>query len=736
MLLSPARLPGSATLARPSEEKDHSTGSDATVGAKRLSRPHKTTGKRKRYRKERLTERTRKDNNPTETKSWFRRSEGLMKGTLMENLVNMEDLIERSEIVQLARRLRESAVREGSAGFQRAHFFAGKVAPLRDDQIARLRAQGCESSDWSQVLVAEGFDAAAVSHTRFEGRCVLGRFSASHELAPGVRLPSAIYNATLVSCEVGDDALIRDVGLLANYWIAPGAAIVSVGEMIASPNSTFGNGTEIALGVETGERAIRAFAELDLALAIRLVRAPARSDLRRAYEEVLRRYVGAIALPKGYVGPKATIRVCRRLSDVFVGENAEIVGATAVVNTTILSNANEPTRIGDGVLIRDSLIQWGCEVATGALVENSLLIEHSHAERHVKVSHSLLGPNTAVGSGEVTSAFLGPFVGFHHQSLIIATFWPEGKGNIGYGANVGSNHTGKAPDQELWPGEGMFFGLGVNIKFPSNFERAPYTIIATGVTTLPQKVEFPFSLINSSSRVFEGVSPAFNEIIPAWVVSDNAYMLARNETKFRERNHARRTPVATEVLRPDIVDLIKEARCRLAVAPRKAAARPGEPVLYFEEDIPGLGKNYLLETNRVKAIEAYSFCLRFYALRGLYRQLLELEAAGKIGEIEGVLSQPPATSRWGHELLTLTEELFDGGRMQRSVRELLALWVEHYRRYGEAVRTSKARDDERGARIIPDYSAIHKSADEDKVIRQLAAEHAEIEKRVETWLKH
>ena len=66
------------------------------------------------------------------------------------------------------------------------------------------------------------------------------------------------------------------------------------------------------------------------------------------------------------------------------------------------------------------------------------------------------------------------------------------------------------------------------------------------------------------SRAFEGISPAFNEILPAWVLSDHAYALARNEAKFRDRNRARRLEVAFEVLRPDTMDLVKQARQRLA----------------------------------------------------------------------------------------------------------------------------------------------------------------------------
>lgn len=79
---------------------------------------------------------------------------------------------------------------------------------------------------------------------------------------------------------------------------------------------------------------------------------------------------------------------------------------------------------------------------------------NSHADKHGKLLGALLGPNSGVSEGEISASLVGPFVGFHHQALLIAAMWPAGKGNVGYGANVGSNHTGKAPDQELRPGEG------------------------------------------------------------------------------------------------------------------------------------------------------------------------------------------------------------------------------------------------------------------------------------------
>jgi hypothetical protein len=140
-----------------------------------------------------------------------------------------------------------------------------------------------------------------------------------------------------------------------------------------------------------------------------------------------------------------------------------------------------------------------------------------------------------VAEGELTASLFGPFVGFHHQSLLIAALWPSGRGNVGYGANIGSNHTGKAPDQEVRPGEGTFFGLATSIKFPFNMAKSPYSIIASGVTCMPQKLEMPFSLINSPSENITGLSNSINEIIPAWMLTNCMYALLRNESKFKSR---------------------------------------------------------------------------------------------------------------------------------------------------------------------------------------------------------
>ena len=80
-------------------------------------------------------------------------------------------------------------------------------------------------------------------------------------------------------------------------------------------------------------------------------------------------------------------------------------------------------------------------------------------------------------------------------------------------------------------------------------------MIATGVTTPPQRLEFPFSLINIPVHRPEGARPSQNELFPGWVLSDNLYMVLRNEAKFEKRNRATRSSFSFETFSPGIIDL-------------------------------------------------------------------------------------------------------------------------------------------------------------------------------------
>ena len=594
-----------------------------------------------------------------------------------------------------------------------------KPQPLTKEQIDLLRSNGNTSSDWAKVRVIRGFNPERVKDSSFHGVVVLGRFAGEIELEPGVKFPTGVYNSCVAGSCIEDDALVSNVKLLSNYAVRKGAALFNNGVIACKGPTKFGNGSELPIAIETGGREVKAFAEITVDIASKVATSRGDAVLLKQYSSAVDQYIRKITSNQGIIEEGAVVKNSPEVRDTYVGPGAIIDNVRMVSKSTVLSSAEEKTEISGGSYVKGSLIQWGSEVTSMAIVANSVLTEHSHVERHGKVTDSIVGANTGIAEGEVTACLVGPFVGFHHQALLIAAFWPEGKGNVGYGANVGSNHTSKAPDQEMWPGEGTFFGLGVNIKFPSDFTRAPYSIIATAVNALPQKVLFPFSLINSPAERFDGISPAYNEIMPGWVLSDNIFAIRRNEGKYKKRNKARRSEIVFEVFRPDIVDFMIEARNQLESV--KLIKR-----VYTDKDIKGVGKNYLLESSRKKGANAYTFYIRYYALTGLKKKVEECLSARKKGKLSTLLTTSTRDRRWEHERKLLASELKENG-----IRDNLRLLAEMQEEIAKSVQGSKEKDDIRGARIIRDYPEAHAPASEDSFVKQTHAETNEMKKEIE-----
>ena len=386
-----------------------------------------------------------------------------------------------------------------------------------------------------------------------------------------------------------------------------------------------------------------------------------------------------------------------------------------------------------GACVDRSILQRGSRVATLAIVERSVLAEHAHVEQHGKATASLLGPFAELIEGEVIACLLGPQITFHHQALLTGVLWPEGKGNVSFGANVGSNHITTSADEELRLGEGIFLGLGVNIKFPTDLSRSPYSIIASGVNTLPQKVMFPFALIDMPSARWEGISLAFNEIFPAWVLTEDLYALKRLETKHRSRQAAGPARLEFDVFRPELIDLMLDASRRL-----EGITMAKE--VYTELDINGLGKNVLLEPNRRRAIDAYQFFIKYYALLGLKTRLHET-LSGVPGRVHASLgawrsyitSQLLETAtdepRWEHQRRLLRNEMHC-----RDLADSLSPLPGMLETVAQAVELAKTKTDERGARIIDDYAETHVAAAQDALVQEIWSQTRRMQEEVNSLL--
>ncbi|OPL18921.1 MAG: hypothetical protein AVO35_03040 [Candidatus Aegiribacteria sp. MLS_C] len=541
--------------------------------------------------------------------------------------------------------------------------------PLTEEQASFLETRGCRCDDWSGVFVSPGSDLGAVTDCRFFGRVRLTLEPAV--LDGSARLPM-LRGSGLEDVVVGPGCRVIDTGILSGMVLEECVTVERCGRIGCAGGSLFGSLRELELGVETGERNVPSSPLLDMETASLLSGGETRRSLLEVYRSTALDLADLLrGMDGGVLGSGCSIKDTSVVENTLVGPGAAVDNARAVRNSTLMAGSS----VRDGALVRDSILRWSCTVDSMAFVDGSVVDEASMVEKHGKLTASYLGPNSVLGEGEITSSLAGPFTACHHQALLIAARWPEGRGNIGYGANVGSNHTSRLPDQEIRPGEGMFFGLACSVKFPADFHRAPYSIIATGVTTLPQRVEFPFSLICEPFRRIDGVPPAWNQIIPGWVLSDNMFAVLRNDAKYRERNRAVHwKPPDAGIVRAETVQLMLDALDRLDVEETRSH--------YTEDQIPGLGRNFLTEEHRLAAVRTYRFHADLFAL--------ETMDSPSATEMDRQLSESVMGSRYSGYSRSRLEEL------RSSMREDLARSVEE----------SRSRDHRRGVSIIDDYALV------------------------------
>ena len=579
------------------------------------------------------------------------------------------------------------------------------VTPGEIDQLER---QGNSAENWNTVQVLEGFSPGAVVGNRFEGSVVLGCFD-PQEGSAGIPREAGVFYCTLADCWIGSGARVARCGHLSRYFVAAGALIEGVGRIAMSGESSdFGNSLELFHG-ELYSRRLRAVAELPFPWAVWATSPEAVSGASAALLEALfaaaDAYASSMRSARGYIGPGVKIRASGIIENTWIGQGVEVDGVGSVRDCTLWAEPEAPTVLRDGVQVRDSLIGPGCVLEDLCSIRNSALFGRARVLAQAILKGAAVGLHATLSECEVSDSLLGPFTTAMHHALIINAWWPEGRGNVAYGANVGSNHTGRAPDQEIWPGEGLFFGLGCNIKFPSNFREAPYSIVATGVDALAQKVTFPFSLIVPLSQPLEGVPTGFNEIRPGWALLNNAYGLERRERNLIVRDQASRSGVDPAIFRRDLIDSLDAAIGRLDIP--KSSIRP----VYIEENIEGLGKNVMTESARKEALESYRLGRRVGAARLLLSHLNALHSSPDGNRNDSAGSGSDIVD-WASEILG-----------EEDPEALIEAALDSDRQWADLVRSSKARDSARGAFIIDDYGERHLEGDNDPVIAAVGEDH-------------
>src|SRR5205085_1462931 len=86
------------------------------------------------------------------------------------------------------------------------------------------------------------------------------------------------------------------------------------------------------------------------------------------YRALVAEYQGRARSSLGIVEEGARLHGVADVRDTYVGPHAVIDGATAVVDSTLLSSGDRPTQVVSGAYVAGSLLQYGSRVSTFAVV--------------------------------------------------------------------------------------------------------------------------------------------------------------------------------------------------------------------------------------------------------------------------------------------------------------------------------------------------------------------------------
>jgi hypothetical protein len=415
--------------------------------------------------------------------------------------------------------------------------------PLSESEIRTLTDRGCTCAQWSGVRVADGFLPERVAGVHLAGRVRLGRNSGQLGGDGAAAKDCGIYNATLGDCVVEDDVRIANVGVhIANYTIGRGACIENVGLIEARPGATFGNGVVVQPVNEGGGREVVLFNEIDSQFAHLMCLHRYRPAMIDALKAIARDEAAKATADRGAIGAGARVVNVRKMIDVRLGEAATVDGAASLVNGTVLSTADAPSRIGDDVQAEDFIVAEGSDIGGGAHLAKCYVGQACRVGRQFSAENSLFFANCEAFHGEACSVFAGPYTVTHHKStLLIAGYFSFY--NAGSGTNQ-SNHLYKlGPVHEGKLERGCKTGSFSYMMWPCRV--GPFSVVLGKHTRTFDTADFPFSYVEASPEGRCLMTVGFN-LITVGTVRDGA----KWPTRDRRRGAVRRDRLSFDVFSP------------------------------------------------------------------------------------------------------------------------------------------------------------------------------------------
>lgn len=523
---------------------------------------------------------------------------------------------------------------------------------LKKTEIEKLIENNNFCDNWNEVFVTDKFAPEQIKDSKFIG---LVRIGDVRKIALGhhdLQLPSGITNSVIISCDIGDDAAIHNVGYLAHYIIGERCILFNINEMHTTNHAKFGNGIVkegerenvriwLDLMNETGSRKILPFDGIIPADAYLWAKYRDDAKLQKKLKEITQNTFDSRRGFYGSVGSQSVIKNSRILKDVKIGEHCYIKGANKLKNLTVNSSEEEPTQIGEGVELVNGIIGLGCHIFYGCKAVRFVLGSHSNLKYGARLINSFLGQNSTISCCEVLNNLIFPAHEQHHNNSFLIASVVMGQSNIAAGATIGSNHNSRANDNEVQAGRGFWPGLCTSIKHSCRF--SSFVLLSKADYPAELDIPLPFSLLNNNT------SKDQLEVMPAFWWLYNMYALARNDWKFHKRDERKNKVqnIEFDSLAPDTVEEIFNARRLLEIWTAKASLRKeanssedkndeelacyGREILSGEKEwqksLEVLGEDMEKSHRKVvilkvyEAYNAYGDMLHYYAVKNLLNYL-------------------------------------------------------------------------------------------------------------------
>ncbi|UCF99733.1 MAG: DUF4954 family protein [Spirochaetaceae bacterium] len=411
--------------------------------------------------------------------------------------------------------------------------------PLSSEQIEVLVKNNNTAEDWDRILVTGEFDPRLVRNCEFWGLVRIGTLSPTFLEYHELRLPVGLSNSTIISCDIGDNVVMRNVHYIAHYIIGNRVILFNIDEMITVNHAKFGNGIVkqgepesvriwLEVGNENGGRKILPFNGMLPADAYIWSRYRERADLLAALQEMTDGAADNRRGHYGIVGDRSVIKNSRIIKDTLIGSDCYIKGANKLKNLTINSSMEEPSQVGEGVEMVNGIVGYGNKIFYGVKAVRFFTGRNVQLKYGARLINSFLGGNSTVSCCEILNNLIFPFHEQHHNNSFLTASTLLGQSNIAAAATIGSNHNSRANDGEVLAGRGFWPGLASSFKHSSCF--ASYALIAKGSYPCELNITLPFALVSM------GEDQRTIQLMPGYWFEHNMYAVVRNANKYRARD--------------------------------------------------------------------------------------------------------------------------------------------------------------------------------------------------------